>query len=647
MSESEHPRFLKFTRVQGNELAAKNTSLGAAFEVIGTIVSSVITLFDILTDYNFIYQVFSNEKYTENNPYLRSVILILSILIVVLGGRLYFLIHLLHSFEMDSTITLKSGLSMWIPGIFTYKTFHSNDRMTVELMKEKRKDRMFMKPEKGARTLIFPPPLCLTTDSETHPKRWATIVFLYYELFYGCLSVLWLPFRVLWLLVTNSVTKSAGESTYFSILESIVESFPQTVITSVYTVSQQEGGGISLSIWISLGLSAFSTIKSFINYLLVRSKMHGLNLGKHHTGPVLEFISMGDGSRFVSGSYDHTLRIWELKRPLGCPVSLETQKVIKTTHQVKFVSHLTSNMIVVGGLGGVIEIWDIQRDLLVKHIDSGHKSLSAFASMKTSESTFTIAAVGNSGEENAKIKLFDFIIRNEEGKKNEEVQLIPRAHSLTLLPFKSCFSCQWLVNRREVVLLHGGKPEIWLTKNVLKESGITSSGQLEVICEEDNTNCPNFEESRITMLCEDNTNCPNGATGHVMRPFSNEDKISTSHSDGVRLWKLGGTSRDSQLLWFHHIPKMNLGLAVSLDCRYIAAGDEEGSLRVWFVDPLHPDDEKLITEPALSASGTIRCVCFSDTYEFKEIFCSGHAMVTDVFAQNREESSVPEIECIR
>ena len=129
--------------------------------------------------------------------------------------------------------------------------------------------------------------------------------------------------------------------------------------------------------------------------------------------------------------------------------------------------------------------------------------------------------------------------------------------------------------------------------------------------------------------------------GHRMKVFPNGEKIVSTHGDGVRLWDLAGDSNpSSRLSWHHEIPTDSFGLCVSEDCRYIAAGDKEGSVRIWYIDPHNPTNEHLMTRPALYAHGAIYSMCFSGTYEFKELLCSGDDSVIYVFAQNRDQSSV-------
>ena len=639
MVDHTYPSPLKFKRIHG-KIREEKPLIVRNFEAIAAIVFSFITILDIVSDYFFIYQLYNDEEFKVSHPYAKKVLFWLSIIVIFLAGRLYVLIYILHSFNMESSITLQSGIVMVVPGIFTIKTYHSNERIEVKFRGD-RNDKFMNGTNKSKAMFIIPPPDCIISKLST-PLGWAIIVFLYYEVLYSLLlSPFWLPSRTIYNIFCRDPQETRGERTYFSLLESIVESLPQTVIGLLYfAIREGEIEKISIFVRISLGFSILSLSKNFIHYIIVRSKMHGLHLRDHHTDEVSHIIHLPrDKNTFLSGSRDRSLRIWELKKPLGRPAKLKTKKVINTTRLVRAVRYLKSNIVVLGNSGGIIEFWDIKFSRLIHVLDSGLTdqlySIASVAYRKDEDDDYkkyfyNVAAVGESGKETGeKGKIVFFVCIVMTRKKDQKVTVkIENKTSLQSLPCKRCFSCQWIGNK-QLAILNGERPEIF----ILGDDSVRTLGIIHhhYIVE-------NSIQLSFKMICEHkNFSCK----GLKMKVFPNEKKIVTSHNDGVRLWNLTSDSNTpSQPVWHHNIPTHNYGLCISEDNRYVAAGDDEGCVRIWYIDPNNQDEEQLITRPALSAQGIIYSMCFSNSYEFKELLCGGSNSIVYVFAQNRDQSSV-------
>ena len=376
--------------------------------------------------------------------------------------------------------------------------------------------------------------------------------------------------------------------------------------------------------------------------MFVRPKMHGILLRDHHTDQVPHIIPLPVNSKtYLSGSRDRSLRIWDLQRPVGRPSKLTTKKVINTTRLVRAMKYLHSNIVIIGNSGGIIEFWDIKFNRLIKELDSGLTdqlyTLASIFSKKDKDKDnrryfYRIAAVGLSKKESestGKVVFLECIVETRKKDKKVSIKINYKTSALSL-PCDRCYSCQWLLSKRQLAILHGDQPKI----SIIEEDFLTTLENIE----ENHVFKENDIKLQFSTLCEHENF---SSMGHRMKVFPNDEKIVSTHDDGVRLWDLAGDSNpSSRLIWHHEIPTRCFGLCVSEDCRYIAAGDEEGSVRIWYIDPRNPTNEHLMTRPALYAHGRIYSMCFSGTYEFKELLCSGDDSVIYVFAQNRDQSSV-------
>lgn len=284
-------------------------------------------------------------------------------------------------------------------------------------------------------------------------------------------------------------------------------------------------------------LNMSAELQEFVRQGLVNAK-HKLLLNvfngklEGHTDTVCSVDLSNDGKFAITGSYDGTARLWNLK---DTPITFK--EIQKTQHEIRFVRFTSDSKYAVTGTHSYLP---------------GHGFMGTITLFNLTEFPITSQFLNNYNS------LFDFKI-SDNGK-----YIISTLENTTFLCNLTSYpaTCQALV--------HEGRGEIART-------AISPDGKYAITGSSDNTvRLWNLSQNSISSIALE------GYAGQLDKiEFSDDGKfvLTSSFENSARLWDLTKSPISSQLQEGHTEPIMSI--ALSSDGKYALTGSVDNTARLW------------------------------------------------------------------